>query len=133
MTTEITCDICGRPLPAEELELDVDELWICAACRPGLVTRPVAPGGNVELDEPLRELVGQSAGAICRTLDLPFVPPYDTVITAAARIAYDEDRYMSGWSFLTQWLDGTTVWLSPEKHRKALVTVHGEVQVVQRG
>ena len=133
MTTELTCDICGRPVPVDKLELDADALWICADCRPVLVTRPVAPGGNDELDEQLQKLVGQSAGAICHTLDLPFVPPYDTIITAAARIAYDEDRYMSAWSFLTQWPDGTTVWLSADKHRKAMVTLNGEVHIVDHG
>ena len=132
MTTENTCDICGRPVPVDELETDADALWICASCRPGLVTRPVAAEAEAELNERLQQLVGKSAGAICHTLDLPFVPPYDTIITAAAKIAYDEDRYMSAWSFLTQWLDGTTVWLSANKHRKAIVTVNGQVQVIER-
>jgi hypothetical protein len=134
------CDFCGRPgIEADDLELDEDGLWVCRACKPRLTGRPVAyfegegedDGG--ELDERLQPLVGKSAGAICRTLELPFTPPYRAVIEAAQTIAYDEDRYMSEWSFLTQWTDGTTVWHSPARDAKALVSPGGEVRIETMG
>jgi len=85
-----------------------------------------------ELDEKLKALIGHSAGAICRTLDLPYEPPYQSIIDAASKIAYDEDRYMSAWSFVTQWLDGTTVWQSEDRSAKALVSTDGTIQIQTR-
>lgn len=134
------CDFCGSPgIEADDLELDEDGLWVCRACKPRLTSRPVAyfededEVGVDELDERLYPLVGKSAGAICRTLELPFVPPYQAVIEAAQTIAYDEDRYMSAWSFLTQWVDGTTVWRSPERDARAMVSPGGEVRIESLG
>ena len=86
---------------------------------------------EVDLDEALQALIGKSAGAICRTLELPFVPPYDIVIEAATRIAYDQDLYMSAWVFVTQWLDGTTVWRASNSRATGLVTLNGTV-IIQK-
>ena len=85
------------------------------------------------LDERVKQLIGKSAGAICRSENLPFLPPYQTIIEAASRIAYDEDRYMSAWLFVTQWMDGTTVWHSEDKRERALVDPKGGVQIEDRG
>jgi len=131
------CDFCGlsetellaltrdgSPL----LELDEDGLWVCNSCRTKLVLPPI--GEETEkLVEELNALVGKSAGAICHTLNLPYEPPYQTIIDAAAKIAYDEDRYMSAWSFVTQWLDGTTVWRSEDGDALAIVTPDGSVRI----
>jgi len=107
-----TCDICG----CDESALSDDV--------PGTTLK-------INLDEALKPLVGKNAGAICRTLELPYEPPYQSVIDAATQIGYDEDRYMSTWSFLTLWLDGTTLWLSEDQTAKALVYPSGEVQINQ--
>ncbi|MCU0486399.1 MAG: hypothetical protein MUC85_09870 [Anaerolineales bacterium] len=81
------------------------------------------------LEERLKALVGKSAGAICLTLNLPYAPPYQSVIDAASKIAYDDDRCMSAWSFVTQWLDGTIVWRSEDGSATALVGPDGSVRV----
>ena len=133
-----TCDICGRDetaltddVPGTGLKISLDDggLWVCAEC--GSRIRPAAADASEggELDEALKPLVGKNAGAICRTLELPYEPPYRAVIDAAAKIGYNEDRFMSTWSFLTQWLDGTTVWRSEDQTAKALVYPNGEVQI----
>jgi hypothetical protein len=136
MTEPRCCDFCGRserelsagaPLGKPVLELDEDDLWVCYQCRKRLVLPPV--GKSEELAEGLEALVGKSAGAICLTLNLPYAPPYQPVIDAASKIAYDEDRYMSTWSFVTQWLDGTTVWRSEDGSATALVTPDGTVRI----
>jgi hypothetical protein len=114
--------------------MDEDGLWVCAECGARLVSRPtgcVNEDGS-ELDERLESLIGKSAGAICRTLDLPYEPPYESTIDAASRIAYDEDRYMSEWSFVTQWLDGTTVWESADRSARALVSPEGSIRIETR-
>ena len=130
------CDFCGHterelspgaPFGVPVLELDQDELWVCYRCRKRLVLPPVGQGD--ELAEGLEALVGKSAGAICLTLNLPDVPPYQSVIEAAAKIAYDEDRYMSAWSFVTQWLDGTTVWRAEDGSARALVMPDGSIRI----
>jgi hypothetical protein len=79
-------------------------------------------------------LKGKSAGAICRISNLPYPyeEPYRTVIDAAERIAYDKDRYMSGWCFVTQWVDRTTIWKSEDGNQLALVTPDGALQIVAR-
>ena len=59
--------------------------------------------------------------------DSPFVPPYQTVIEAASNIAYDQDRYMSAWLFVTQWLDGTTVWRSSDGRETVHITPDGTI------
>jgi hypothetical protein len=139
MAERRTCDFCGRserelspgaPFGVPVLALDQDELWVCYLCRKRLVLPPVGQGE--ELAEGLEALVGKSAGAICLTLNLPDVPPYSSVIEAAAKIAYDEDRYMSAWSFVTQWLDGTTVWRAEDGSATAMVAPDGSVRVEQK-
>jgi len=137
------CDFCGRP--GTELQYqnpggqrglvhDEDGLWVCSECKVRLVTKPTGhvDHDDSELDEKLKALIGHSAGAICRTLDLPYEPPYQSIIDAASKIAYDEDRYMSAWSFITQWLDGTTVWQSEDRSAKALVSTDGTIQIQTR-
>jgi hypothetical protein len=133
------CDFCGRsesdlsadpPFDSPILELDEDGLWVCYRCRGRLVLPPV--GEAEDLAEGLETLVGRSAGAICLTLNLPYEPPYQSVIDAAAKIAYDEDRYMSAWLFVTQWLDGTTVWRAEDGSSIAVVGPDGSVRVEQR-
>jgi len=113
------------------MELDEDGLWVCFHCRAKLVLPPVGEE-TADLTEELRALVGKSAGAICHTLNLPYEPPYCSVIDAASQIAYDEDRYMSAWSLVTEWTDGTTVWRSEDRGAQAIVAPDGSVQV-QRG
>lgn len=136
MSSRPVCDFCGRPGSGDRhghdhLELDEDDLWVCAECRGRLRIGPVGPlDDGVELVEAIVGLVGQSAGAICRTLNLPYEPPFDSIIDAASRIAYDEDRYMSAWTFVTQWLDGTSVWLSPDRSAKALAPPEGDIQII---
>jgi hypothetical protein len=96
------CDFCGRSEAelsvqvadgSATLEMDADGLWICRDCRARLVLPPVGETAAMELDEELLPLVGKSAGAICFTLNLPYEPPYQSVIDAASKIAYDEDRF----------------------------------------
>jgi hypothetical protein len=136
------CDFCGRserelilcdPEGQPVLELDADGLWVCRECRARMTSQPVGALEEGELDERLKPLVGKSAGAICLTLNLPDEPPYQEIIDAASRIAYDEDRFMSTWSFVTQWLDGTTVWQSEDRSRRALVSTDGMVEIQVRG
>ena len=136
MSEQRTCDFCGRserelsvgaPWGKPILELDEDDLWVCYQCRKRLVLPPVGQGE--ELVEELKELVGKSAGAICLTLNLPYEPPYQAVIDAASKIAYDEDRYMSAWSFVAQWQDGTTVWRSEDGSATAMVGTDGSIRI----
>jgi len=134
------CDFCGRSeieLSAQIIDgspvlaLDEDGLWVCRNCRAKLVL-PTVGKETGELVEELRALVGESAGAICRTLNLPYEPPYQSVIDAASRIAYDEDRFMSAWSFVTRWSDGTTVWCAEAGGPVAIVTPDGTVRIEPR-
>lgn len=113
------------------LEMDEDGLWICSECKTKIKSIPTRSGDEdiSELDEKIKLLVGKSAGDICRTLDLPYVPPYQSVIDAASKIAYDEDRFMSAWLFVTQWIDGTNVWQSEDRRAKALVSIGGDVRI----
>jgi hypothetical protein len=133
------CDFCGcsagelaagAPFGKPILELDADDLWVCYHCRERLALPPVGEIGD--LPDGLEALVGKSAGAICRTLNLPYEPPYQAVIEAAEKIAYDDDRYMSAWSFVTQWLDGTTVWRSEDGSGTALVAPDGTIHIEQK-
>jgi len=139
LTAQRCCDFCGRSeteLAAQivdgspVLELDEDGLWVCRGCRAKLVLPAIGQEAG-ELGPELVPLVGKSAGAICRTLELPYVPPYRTVMDAAQKIAYDEDRYMSAWSFVCQWLDGTTVWRAEDGEGVAVVASDGSVRVRQ--
>ena len=134
-----TCDFCGRsetellaqaPIGSPVLELDEDGLWVCRDCRARLILPPV--GKAVDLPEGLEALVGKSAGAICYTLNLPYEPPYRSVIDAASKIAYDEDRFMSAWSFVAQWPDGTTVWRAEDGSSMAVVAPDGSIRVQHR-
>jgi hypothetical protein len=112
--------------------MDEDGLWVCSECQARLISKPTESEDNEdsELDEKVQALVGKSAGAICRTLELQYVPPYQAIIDAASKIAYDEDRYMSSWLFVTQWMDGTTVWQSEDLSAKALVSPDGDTPVI---
>ena len=141
MPNQMTCDICGRTaadLPSEALagsaplELDADGLWVCVECCSELRTPVVAGGEDEALSAELRALAGQSAGAICRTLDLPYEPPYQPVIDAAAAIAYEDNLYMSAWTFVALWLDGTTVWRSPEGNEISYRTPAGSLRIETR-
>jgi len=135
MAERRTCDFCGRSETdltsqsmdgSRSIELDGDGLWICRSCRPKLVL-PAVGDETRELGE-LRELFGKSAGAICRSLNLPYEPPYQAVIDAAEKIAYDQDLYMSAWHFVTQWLDGTIVFHSEDGESAAFVTPDGNIR-----
>ena len=91
MSEQRCCEFCGHSevelsaqildgLPV--LELDEDGLWVCHNCR----AKPVFPivGREAgELVEELYALAGESAGAICHTLNLPYEPPHQTIIDAA--------------------------------------------------
>jgi hypothetical protein len=110
------------------MEKDRDNLWVCYNCRDKLILSAVGQLAG-EVPEELGVLVGKSAGAICRTLNLPYKPPYQSVIDAASKIAYDEDRYMSAWSFIAQWPDGTTVWRAEGEESIAIVTPDGSVRI----
>ena len=132
-----TCDICDRaeddllaqaPDGTPALEIDADGLWICFLCRDRL-TLPPTSEATIERPEGVDALVGMSAGAICRTLDLPYVPPFQSIIDAASTIAYDEDLYMSAWSFAAQWPDGTTIWRAEDGASVAVVGPDGSVRV----
>lgn len=118
------CDICDRTegelyLAAASsdneaaLEMDSDGLWLCRDCRSRSVTTPVGSLESSELPGELAALVGRSAGAISYTLNLPYEPPFMAVIDAANEIAYDQDEYMSAWTFVTQHEDDTTIWCDP--------------------
>jgi hypothetical protein len=108
--------------------MDEDGLWVCCSCRDrlGLPDVGESAGG---LAEELDPLVGESAGAICRTLNLPYEPPYRSIIDAASRIAYDEDLFMSAWSFVTQWPDATTIWRAEGEASIAIVVPDGPVRI----
>jgi len=140
MSDQRYCDFCGRsesdlaaliPDGALVIEEDRDDLWVCCACRDKL-TFPLVGDLSGELVGEFDDLVGASAGAICRTLNLPYEPPYRSIIDAASRIAYDEDRYMSGWSFVTQWPDGTTIWRLEGEAGIAIVPPEGYVRIERR-
>jgi hypothetical protein len=103
------CDFCGRyediiPEPVTgtvKLSLDADYLWVCWECAQKLSILP-AQQEPANPEAVLIPLVGQSAGAICRTLALPYRPPYKTVIDAASTIAYDCDYYIVESLFMSQ-------------------------------
>jgi Na+/H+-translocating membrane pyrophosphatase len=63
-------------------------------CRAKLVLPTVGKEGG-KLVEELRALAGDNVGTICRILNLPHKPRYQSVIDAASKIAYDENRFMS--------------------------------------
>jgi len=138
MPEEKFCDFCGRfehelpePRGKDQTRLTIDEdgLWICSGCRSKISTGPVGDGWEVELEDEIKALIGKSAGAICRTLDLPYEPPYEIVLDAASKIGYDEDHYMSGWLFVNQWQDGSTVWRSEDGRGMVIVKPDGSIQV----
>jgi hypothetical protein len=135
------CDICSRSEPelpvsapdgAPFLQVDENGLCVCRDCRERTVTTPVDDLPVREIRDEVRLLVGKSAGAICSTLNLSYEQPYWEIIDAAYKIAYEEDRFMSAWSFVIQWPDGTTVWRDPDGDATAVVFPDGEVQIESR-
>jgi hypothetical protein len=140
MPVQKCCDFCDRtedelPEPStgsDKLVIDTDGLWVCQECRSKLTTQPTDQQTPAFLEDALLPLVGKSAGAICRTLALPYEPPYRNILDAASTIAYDEDRYMSTWTFVSQWLDGTTVWHSPDGASEAFVSTKGDLRIISR-
>jgi hypothetical protein len=143
MDNDICCDICGYPATKDDdldsndqrdITMDNDGLWICSNCEAKLANKPEGDfyEDDCELDDEIRSLIGKSAGAICRTLGLPYEPPYQVIMDAASKIAYDEDRYMSTWAFVAQWVDGATIWQSPDRTAKALVHEDGKVRFEPR-
>ncbi len=128
MAEEQSCDICGQ---SGSLEMDADGLWFCAACRAKIISPPAGAELDPALPDELRALVGKNAGQICHVLNLPYQPPYQTVIDAAAEIGYDQDRMMSTWVFVTLLLaDDTTVWRAPNGEMTALVGKDGTVRLL---
>jgi len=144
MFEERYCDICDRSESeifsqatngTPKLERDPDGLWVCSDCKPMLRTKPVKDEEDEdedELEDEVRSLVGRSAGAISSVLGLPYEPPFRAIIDAAMKIAYDEDRFMSSWSFVTRWLDGSTVWQAADSSERAIVTSDGAVMIQPR-
>jgi len=143
MDNSLVCDFCGRQetlfhhqnqSDQQKIEMDDDGLWICNNCKTKVISKPSTyiDEDDNKLDEKVKAVIGKSAGAICRTMDLPYEHPYQSIIDAASLIAYDGDRYMSAWLFITQWLDGTTIWQSEDKSAKALVSTDGNIQIEKR-
>jgi hypothetical protein len=131
MTNQKQCDICSQT--QVELQIDVDGLWICITCQKQIKTTPVSlENSDNELVDELKPLVGKSAGAICRTLELPQVPPYEIILKAAARISYDQDHYLGAWHFVTQWQDGTTIWSASDGSATAKVSTNGTVNIADQ-
>ena len=104
------CDVCGGSKHIG-LERDEDGLWICSACRKSLIATPAGEWEDAILSDEVRILVGKSVGAICFTLNLPDEPPYQRIVNHAVEM---HNHLMSAWSFVTQWVDGTTVWRDEE-------------------
>ena len=138
MSEEKFCDFCGRfehELPKSndkvepELTIDEDGLWICSDCRGNISAEPVGDGWEVELEDEIKALIGESAGTICRTLGLPLEPPYEKVLDAASKIGSAEDHTMSGWLFVNQWQDGSTVWRSQDGRGMVIVQPDGSIKV----
>ena len=138
MNEEKFCDFCGRfeyelPDPADskqpKLTIDEDGLWACEDCSPRLKTTPVGDGWEVELEDELIALIGQSAGAICRTLELPYGWPYEFILDAASVIGSSDEQPMSSWLFVNQWLDGSTVWRAQDGRGMAIIKPDGSIQV----
>jgi hypothetical protein len=99
-----TCDFCGRSERdlqrqteggSHEIEIDEDGLSTCGECKARLIGAPLGSTDEDEQDDRIRALIGKSAGAICRTMNLPYIPLYQSIIDAVSIIAYDEGRYMS--------------------------------------
>ena len=138
MSEEKFCDFCGRyehelPKPKDketpELTIDEDGLWICSDCRAKISAEPVGDGWEVELEDEIKALIGESAGTIYRKLGLPYEPPYENVLDAASKIGSAEDHIMSGWLFVNQWLDGSTVWRSQDGRGMVIVQPDGSIKV----
>ncbi|MCP4424183.1 MAG: hypothetical protein GY803_06810 [Chloroflexi bacterium] len=135
-----SCDFCGRSEGklaqhsdgSPKLEIDSDGLWACGECRASFVCVPVGQS-DAHLDEKIKALINKSVGAICYTLNLPYEPPYQSIIDAASRIGYDQDLYMGAWLFVTQWLDGTTVWRAEDGGETAVVTPDGVIRIEKSG
>jgi hypothetical protein len=140
MLEQRSCDFCGRSESelaqhsdgSSKLEIDSDGLWTCGDCRAQLVSTPVGQSDD-HLDEKIKALIGKSVGAICYTMNLPYEPPYQSIIDAASRIGYDQDLYMGAWLFVTQWLDGTTVWRAEDGESTAVVPPDGAIHIEKMG
>ena len=138
MNKILKCDICGQ---SQEELLKADQsaasdplkvnngLFVCNRCHQNLKPWSKVQEDDEVLEDRIQDLAGRSAGEICRMSDLPFRPPYRKIVEAASRIAYDQDKYMSTWSFVTQWLDGTTVWQSEDESTKAIVDINGNIRL----
>ena len=71
-------------------------------------------------------LVGKGAGAICMTLNLPYRPPFRSIIDAASQM---QDSLLSAWTFVTQRSDATTIWCAPDGSAIAVVASDGSIRV----
>ena len=128
MSEKIQCDICGDSKNGK-LVRDQDGLWVCGDCEPRLVGSPIGEFEDANLSDEIKSLKGKSVGAICLTLNLPSVPPYQDIINHADEM---HNNLMSAWSFVTQWADGTTVWREEEGGGLALVTGDKEIHIRYR-
>jgi hypothetical protein len=138
MISQQQCDFCGltqqtlpQGLPDESttLEMDAVGLWACQNCQSLIISNPSEIEDEGYIDPLLPPLIGKNAGAICYTLNLPFRQPYIQIIEAVSIIGYDNDHYMSTWTFVTLLADGSTVWQSQDRTRKALVEESGNVRI----
>jgi hypothetical protein len=106
--------------------MEIDGLWVCRDCGAKLVTTPIGESVMGELPQQLEALVGKSAGAICLTLNLPHEAPYQSLVDHADLL---HSNYMSAWSFVTQWLDGRTIWRDEDGSAVAVVTPDGQLHI----
>jgi hypothetical protein len=133
-----SCDICRRSdegffaltsdgfVELVPLVIDEDGLRICGNCRAQMVTTLEHPLVSETVAEALRPLAGKPAGVICTTLNLPYRPPFRSVVDAASQM---QDSLMSTWSFVTQWNDATTVWRAADGRATAVVAPDGTVRI----
>ena len=78
-----------------------------------------------ERKSPLSRLIGLSAGKICY-MDLPDRPEFEQLVDSAEIVW---ENLMSAWTFKEIWMDGTTLWLSPEREKIATVSPDGEYTI----
>jgi hypothetical protein len=82
--------------------------------------------GEDEMPEAVRALVGRQAGWITMTLNLPYEPPYRDLIDHAERM---QSSLRSPWTFVAQWLDGTTLWRAPDGSAVATVSPDSSLRI----